>query len=84
MIDFIKEFESQKLKDKFNKDLDEIPVWIWIFWLPILFENFNFYQDNEEKYDFFFYILKKVANKYKNKGDFAKNSGDLHTFLEGK
>ena len=65
MIDFIKEFENQKLKDKFNKDLDEIPVWIWIFWLPILFENFNFYQDNEEKYDFFFYILKKVAHKYK-------------------
>ena len=65
MIDFIKEFEKQKLKNKFNNDLDEIPVWIWLFWLPILFENFNFYQDNEEKNDFFFYILKKVAHKYK-------------------
>ena len=65
MIDFIKEFENQKLKNKFNNDLDEIPVWIWLFWLPILFENFNFYQDNEEKKDFFFYILEKVAIKYK-------------------
>ena len=64
MIDFIKEFEKEKLKNKFNKDLDEIPVWIWLFWLSLLFENLNFYQNNEEKADFFFYILKKVANKY--------------------
>ena len=26
MIDFIKEFDNQKLKNKFNNDLDEIPV----------------------------------------------------------
>ena len=64
MIDFIKEFESETLINKFNSDLDEIPVWIWLFWIPVLFENFNFYQKNEEKNDFFFYILKKVAHKY--------------------
>ena len=65
MISFIREFENKKLKDKFNEDLDEIPVWVWIFWLPVLFENFNFYQNNEEKSDFYFYILKKIAKKYK-------------------
>ena len=65
MISFIKEFEDKKLKNKFNEDLDEIPVWVWIFWLPILFENFNFYQKNEEKSEFYFYILKKIAHKYK-------------------
>ena len=65
MIDFIKEFEIEKLKNKFNIELDEIPIWIWLFWLPVLFENFNYYQNNEEKNDFFFYILKKVAHKYK-------------------
>ena len=65
MISFIKEFEDKKLKNKFNEDLDEIPVWVWIFWLPILFEYFNFYQKNEEKSEFYFYILKKIAHKYK-------------------
>ena len=64
MIDFIREFNKESLKNKFDKDLDEIPVWIWLFWLPVLFENFNNYQYKEEKNDFFFYILKKVANKY--------------------
>ena len=64
MIDFIREFDKESLKNKFDKDLDEIPVWIWLFWLPVLFENFNNYQYKEEKNDFFFYILKKVANKY--------------------
>ena len=65
MISFIREFENKKLKNKFNEDLDEIPVWVWIFWLPVLLENFNFYQNNEEKSEFYFYILKKIANKYK-------------------
>ena len=64
MIDFIKEFKDQSLKNKFNEELDEIPVWIWIFWLPTLFENLNYYYNNDEKNDFFFYILKKVAHKY--------------------
>ena len=64
MIDFIKEFEKGKLKNKFNEDLDEIPTWIWLFWLPVLFENLNYYQNNEEKSEFFFYILKKIAYKY--------------------
>ena len=64
MIDFIKEFEKVKLKNKFNNELDEIPSWIWIFWLPVLFENLNYYKNNDEKNDFFFYILKKIAIKY--------------------
>ena len=65
MINFIREFDKEILKNKFDKELDEIPVWIWLFWLPVLFENFNYYQNKEEKNDFFFYILKKVADKYK-------------------
>ena len=65
MISFIKEYENKNLKNKFNEDLDEIPVWIWIFWLPVLFENFNFYENNEQKSDFYFYILKKIAKEYK-------------------
>ena len=65
MISFIKEIENKNIKNKFNEDLDEIPVWIWIFWLPVLFENFNFYENNEQKNDFYFYILKKVAKEYK-------------------
>ena len=65
MISFIKDLENKKLKNKFNEELDELPTWIWIFWLPVLFENFNFYENNEEKNDFYFYILKKIAKEYK-------------------
>ena len=65
MISFIKEFENKKMKNKFNEDLDEIPIWVWIFWLPVLFENFNFYSNDEEKNEFYFYILKKIAKEYK-------------------
>ena len=65
MIMFIKEFDNKKLKNKFNEDIDEIPIWVWIFWINILFENFNLYENDEEKNNFYFYILKKLANKYK-------------------
>ena len=65
MITFIKEFKNEYLKDRFNEEINEIPPWVWIFWLPILFENFNFYQKDNNKNDFFYFILKKVANKYK-------------------
>ena len=65
MITFIKEFKNESLKDRFNEEINQIPSWIWIFWLPTLFENFNYYQNDNNKNDFFFTILKKVANKYK-------------------
>ena len=65
MITFIKEFKNESLKERFNEEIEEIPTWIWIFWLPILFENFNYYQRDNKKNDFFFTILKKVAIKYK-------------------
>ena len=65
MISFIKEFEGESLKDKFNEKINQIPSWVWIFWLPVLFDNFNYYQDNENKNDFYFIILKKVALDYK-------------------
>ena len=65
MITFIKEFKNESLKDRFNEEISQIPPWIWIFWLPILFENFNYYQKDNNKNDFFFNILKKVADKYK-------------------
>ena len=65
MIIFIKDFDNKRLKNKFNDDIDEIPIWIWIFWINILFENFNLYENDEEKSGFYFYILKKLANKYK-------------------
>ena len=65
IITFIKEFKSESLKDRFNDEINEIPSWIWIFWLPIIFDNFNYYQNDNNKNDFFFFILKKVAMKYK-------------------
>jgi hypothetical protein len=65
MIIFIKEFEGESLKDKFNEKIIQIPSWVWIFWLSVLFDNFNYYQDNENKNDFYFIILKKVALEYK-------------------
>ena len=64
MIDFIREFDKESLKNKFDKDLDEIPVWIWLFWLPVLFENFNNYQYKEEKNDLELY-KKERDNKLK-------------------
>ena len=65
MITFIKEFKNESLKDRFNEEINQIPSWIWIFWLPILFENFNYYQKDNNKNYFFFTILKKVAINYK-------------------
>ena len=65
MITFIKEFKNESLKNRFNEEIEAIPSWIWIFWLPVLFENFNYYQTDDNKNDFFFSILKKVAIKYK-------------------
>ena len=65
MITFIKEFKNESLKDRFNEEIEEIPSWVWIFWLPILFENFNYYKNDNNKNDFYFKILKKVAIKYK-------------------
>ena len=65
MINFIEEFDKESLKDKFIEEINQIPSWIWIFWLPILFENLNYYQNNKNKNDFFYLILKKVAYNYK-------------------
>ena len=65
MITFIREFKNESLKDRFNEEINQIPSWIWIFWLPILFENFNYYQNDNNKNDFFYIILKKVAMNYK-------------------
>ena len=65
MITFIKEFKNEALKNRFNEEISEIPPWIWIFWLPILFENFINCRNDDNKNDFFFVILKKVALKYK-------------------
>ena len=65
MITFIKEFKNETLKNRFNEEISEIPSWIWIFWLPTLFENLIYYQNYDNKNDFFFVILKKVALKYK-------------------
>ena len=65
MINFIEEFDKESLKDKFIEEINQIPSWIWIFCLPILFENLNYYQNNKNKNDFFYLILKKVAYNYK-------------------
>ena len=65
MITFIKEFKNETLKNRFNEEINEIPSWIWIFWLPTLFETLIYYQNNDNKNDFFFVILKRVALKYK-------------------
>jgi hypothetical protein len=65
MITFIKDFPNQILKERFNEEINQISSWVWIFYLPVLFENLNFYEGDENKNDFFFIILKKVANIYK-------------------
>ena len=65
MITFIRKFQNESLKNRFNEEIDQVPAWIWIFWLPILFENFNYYCNEDSKNDFFYIILKKVAKKYK-------------------
>jgi len=65
MITFIKEFKNETLKNRFNDEISEIPPWIWIFWLPTLFENFINYRKDDSKNDFFFVILKQIALKYK-------------------
>ena len=65
MITFIKDFPNQILKERFNEEINQISSWVWIFYLPVLFETLNFYEGDENKNDFFFIILKKVANIYK-------------------
>ena len=37
MITFIRKFQNESLKNRFNEEIDQVPAWIWIFWLPILF-----------------------------------------------
>ena len=83
MITFIKEFPNEILKDRFNDEINQIPPWVWIFYLPELFENFNYYEKDNNKNDFFFIILKKVANKYKQLfyypyNIYQKNLKDVH------
>ena len=65
MITFIKKFHNESLKNRFNEEIENIPSWIWIFWLPILFENFNYYYKEDNKNDFFYIILKSVAKQYR-------------------
>lgn len=63
MLTLIKKFENQDLTNKFDTYLNNISPWVWIFWLPVLFENFK-QTINTNKNDFFFLILKNVANSY--------------------
>ena len=63
MFTLIKQFSNQDMKNKFVKYIDNIAPWVWIFWLPVIFENFKqTFEGNNNA--FFFSILKKVANDY--------------------
>ena len=58
----IKIFDFKDL-DYHNK-LNNLAPWVWLFWLPILFENFKQTYDTRQKNDFFFEILKHVSKNY--------------------
>ena len=63
MFTLIKQFSNQDMKNKFVNYIDNIAPWVWIFWLPVIFENFKqTFEGNNNA--FFFSILKKVANDY--------------------
>ena len=58
----IKIFDEQDLNN-YNIQLENLAPWVWLFWLPILFDNFK-QTYNSNKNDFFFRILKYVAINY--------------------
>jgi hypothetical protein len=59
----IKKFPNQILGLNFEKYLDNIPTWVWIFWIPQIFEMLKMGITNSNN-TFIFSILKKLANSY--------------------
>lgn len=58
----IKIFDEQNLNN-YNIQLENLAPWVWLFWLPILFDNFK-QTYNSNKNDFFFSILKYISINY--------------------
>jgi hypothetical protein len=56
----LKKFNNFSLNDKFIKQIENIPTWVWIFWLPQIFTLI--YSDSHR--NFAENILKKVAFNY--------------------
>lgn len=59
----IKKFPKQIIGEKFEKYLEQIPTWIWIFFIPQIFELLKIGIINN-KNTFSMFILRKIANKY--------------------
>ena len=56
----IKKFPGYELQEVLNNYIDNIPTWVWIFWIPQLLKLLK----NENQEMFAFYILMKVAITY--------------------
>ena len=63
LFSMIKEFENQKLSNKFDKHLEFIVPWVWLFWIPSLFDHFK-QTIEDDRNEFYFKILKKIAVNY--------------------
>ena len=66
LINYIKEFKDIKFSRKtiFEKEINEIPSWIWLFWISIIYDNFLFFENNREINDFYFNILKSLSKNH--------------------
>lgn len=53
-------YNQYKIIDQFNKLIDNIPSWVWLFWLPQLFEL----SYSNSHYIMSIYIIKKIAVQY--------------------
>jgi len=66
LFNYIKEFKNIKFKRKllFEEEINETPSWIWLFWIPIIYENYLLFENNKDMNNFYFNILKRIANNH--------------------
>ena len=64
LFNFIKDFKNIKFKRKLNfeEEINETPSWIWLFWISIIYENYLLFENNKDINNFYFDILKRIAN----------------------
>ena len=59
----IKKFPNQIIGSNFDKYLENIPTWVWLFWIPQIFELLKTCLINSNN-TFIFNILKKISSAY--------------------
>ena len=66
LFNFIKDFKNIKFKRKLNfeEEINETPSWIWLFWISIIYENYLLFENNKDINNFYFDILKRIANNH--------------------